>query len=282
MSGLTNTYIRDMEQGKTINVSRERLIALAFSMDLTLNETDVMLNQFDRIKLSEEDIPIYINLSSKIRPSSVLHPSRDIVGYELLLLGAEISPGPKDVVTNYPTAVLFAEGYRSFSENDENRAHPLYHPLIETIGLERKRNLTMQLARHRMDHYIGQKSLKRYLLGCNDPAEKSWRYKNTESLIWYLKNYKNFHYFITSIDCGFAFTVKYSEAKAKAKEVFFAGHASPDNYGKLGGQLMGFYTVNEAIVNQFKRDIKIQQNHVLDEYRDREKLVSYLETLVAS
>ena len=44
MSGLTNTYLRDMEQGKSINVKRERLLSIGVALGLDLENIDKLLN----------------------------------------------------------------------------------------------------------------------------------------------------------------------------------------------------------------------------------------------
>ena len=280
LSGLTNTYIRDIEQGKTFNIERERLIALAFSMDLTLIETDEFLNHFDRIKLSEDDISSYIDLAKKNQPSSILHPIRSQINYELLLLGTELTPGNKKVVHNHLTAVLFAEGYRSYMVSKDDNDHPLFSPLVESIGKERKRNLIAQLPNYHMDHYISQDCLIHYLRECKDPVEQKFRYNNLESVILFLKNYRNFNYYITNIGHTFEFTAKYSKDTSNISRIFFEGCKDPDSFGKFGRQLSGFCTSNETLFNQFNIDLEIQHNHVVEEYLDRERLISYIESFL--
>jgi transcriptional regulator with XRE-family HTH domain len=280
LTGLSNTYICNVEEGKTVNVERERLIALAFSLDLTLFETDDFLNRFDRVRLNENDISIYLNLSTKIQPSKILHPLRSVLNYELLLLGTESTPGPKKVVMNHLTAILFPEGYRSYKIETDHDKHPLFIPLVEAIGKKRKQTLTTQLSDYRMDHYISQDRLFFYLKECNDPVDKNFRLKNLESVILFLNNYENFNYYITRMGHTFEFVAKYSKDNSKIEKIFFEGSKEPDSFGRFGRQLSGFCTSNEALIDQFKLDLEIQHNHVLEEYLNRDKLVSYLESFL--
>ena len=49
LSGLTNTYIRDLENGRYDSVRRKKIIALAMAVNLDLNETDELLKLFERL-----------------------------------------------------------------------------------------------------------------------------------------------------------------------------------------------------------------------------------------
>ena len=67
MSGLTNTYLRDMEQGNAKNVNRERIISLGVALSLKLEQIDLLLKAFDRNPLSDDDIPLFFGLPSFYR-----------------------------------------------------------------------------------------------------------------------------------------------------------------------------------------------------------------------
>jgi transcriptional regulator with XRE-family HTH domain len=65
LSGLTNTYIRDLERGIIANVGRDKLISLSVALNLDLIETDQMLKIFDRSPLSLDDIGIFLQTAER-------------------------------------------------------------------------------------------------------------------------------------------------------------------------------------------------------------------------
>jgi len=51
--------------------------------------------------------------------------------------------------------------------------------------------------------------------------------------------------------------------------------------GQMEGQVIGFLTENQIIVEQFKKDVEILREHVLDEYLNCQKLESFFEVLIS-
>lgn len=280
ISGLTNTYIRDLEQGNIVNVSREKLISFATAANLTLAETDELLTAFDRSKLAADDIPLFIKTASQRKASSVVNVARDFFGYELLLLAAERIPGPKAVCANHPTVILQPEGLRSHYVRSQKELHPIHLELKEAIGLERKRNLTTQLASFPMTHYIYLESLVKYLSECTVPKERLWRVKHMEEVIRYIVKYDNFRFYITDRQSGFNFLLKFYKNKAQATRLFFYTHDLSRMQGKLDGQIIGFFTGNEVIVRQFEKDCEALSSFVIDDYLSKDDLVDFLEGLI--
>ena len=193
ISGLTNTYIRDLEKGIIANVARDKLISLSVALNLDLIETDQMLNIFDRAPLSEEDIPIFLQTSEKGHITSALLPVRDRYSLDLMMLSAERIPGRHIVVSSEPTVSLRAEGHRKYSERRLCTMHPIYGELVEAIGRERMKALEINLACHPTEQYICPQCLEDYIELCSDPVEKDWRVKHIENVIGFLLRFPNWH-----------------------------------------------------------------------------------------
>lgn len=278
LSGISNTYIRDLELGTFINISRERLIRLAICMNLTLTETDEMLVYFDRTSLSEEDIPIYIGVASQIKPSSVMHPILNIITYEILMLSSEMIEGSKLMMGSHLTAVLQVDRHRSHKTRSTGESHPLFFPLYEEIGKERRRQFTSKILNHKMEHFIDVAGLDKYMKDVPDPTEKDFRQKHLETIIWYLKNYPNFNYYITPRTSGFSFLLK--QCEKKSERLFFSSHCAHLEPGLPKSKIFGFYTSNKMVISQFKMESESARSHVLEEYLDRAKLLSFLESFL--
>ena len=65
LSGLTNTYIRDLENDVIQNVPRGNLIALAVALNLGLLEADELLRIFDRAQLTPTDVPAFLAVAGR-------------------------------------------------------------------------------------------------------------------------------------------------------------------------------------------------------------------------
>ena len=281
ISGLTNTYIQDLERGKIAHASRDKLIALAITLNLALHETDKLLTVFDRSKLNIDDVSIYIQCAKQIGSSTIVHTFRDHFSYYLFILSAEQIPGPKVCShVKEPAGILCPEGPTPVERGmDEN--HPIYCDLRKAISTERRRNLNLQLNQYAMDHYINKELLDEYIRRGRDSEERNLRKMHIESVLLHIRNYENFNFYLTKIKSSFNFMVKFSDLSEYAEKVFFDAHLSPLHPGQMNGLVAGFFTENKIIVNQFKKDIEIMKAHVLDEYLDRRKLESYFENLVS-
>ncbi|MCP4719250.1 MAG: hypothetical protein GY860_07310 [Desulfobacteraceae bacterium] len=280
ISGLTNTYIRDLEQGNIANVSRDKLLKFSTAVGLNLEVIDDLLTVFDRSKLNTDDIPIFIENAKKQKVSNSVHTTRDFFGYELLLLATESLSGSKTLNTNHPTAILQPEGLRSYLSGNTPEHHPIHNELNEAIGRERKRNLIQKLGKYDMHHYISRHAMESYVLACEDPREKRWKAKHLLTIRDFIQKYQRFKFYLTDVEIGFNCLLKHSDKTQTTERVFFYSLDQSRMQGQLSGQVIGFYTGNKVIIDQFKRDIDIVKARVLDQYRDTGRLETFITGLV--
>lgn len=280
-SGLTNTYIRDLMNGNIAHANRSKLIAFSTTVGLSLNETDDLLTVFDRAKLTLDDIPIFIETAKKRKASNAFYPVRDFFGYELLTLAAEQINGPKVLFSRHPTNALRPEGYRTSIDKGGEKIHEIHSAVKEAIGRERNRNLVEQLTRYPMYQYIQRDSLKGYLASSHDTAERKWREKHLELLISCIRQFDNFKLIITKIPSAFTFFIKYLESMDKPERIFITGGDISQSPHRVPGQIVGYFTGNKTIIEQFNNDVIILKEHIIKEFTDRKKLLIFLEGLIA-
>ena len=284
ISGLTNTYIRDLEQGNITNVSREKLLKFSTAVGLDLPSIDQMLKLFDRAGLDAEDIPIFIENARKQKASSILHTARDFFGYELSILATESLAGPKILSTNHPTVVLQPCELRRCFMGEDPTDHPIYKDLRRAIGRERRANLVAQLAHHDMHHYISKRALEAYVLGCKDGWERGWRARHLLNIRDFILAYPRFKYRLTRAEIGFNCLLKYAGPEditdRSPERIFFYTHDMSLLQGQFHGQIIGFYTGNPVILEQFKKDVDIVRSRVVEKYADPGVLAGFLEALV--
>ncbi|MBU1276296.1 MAG: helix-turn-helix transcriptional regulator [Proteobacteria bacterium] len=282
ISGLSNTYIRDLEQGIIANVAREKLIALAVALNLDLNETDQMLNIFDRAPLSRQDIPIFLQTAEKGTITSAMLPVRDRYSLDLMMLAAERLPGVHVVVSSEPTVCLRAQGHRLYSERRLSKMHPIYGELVEAIGDERRQVMDKNLAHHAVEQYICKKCLEDYLLLCEDPVEKQWRLKHLQNVLTSLDQYENWHFFLTNSCPTFSFVLKTPSPETRESEKLLITRLAPHRFqGMRTGKLTGFTTDNQVVIQNFKDELEGIRSAVHEQYLDRESLQDYLRSLMA-
>ena len=280
-AGLTNTYIRDLEQGRIANVDRRKLIQLAVALNLNLNRIDEMLQLFDRANLTSDDIQIFIDSAYRRRITTALFPLRDFYAYELAVYAMEVIPGDQIMVNDRPTVCLREKGHRSFSDNSLVRAHPLYAELLEAIGDDRRRQLEANLASHEVTHYLCRECLEDYVQANEDEQEAAWRRKHVANLLDYHRQYPNLKVHITSVCSYMLFSIKEPSDGSGTQFNFCAkpGHYVP---GDRPGRLSGFSTCNPVMLKTFRDELDAIKGWVVPEFEDRKALEDYLEGLISS
>jgi transcriptional regulator with XRE-family HTH domain len=280
ISGLSNPYIRDLEAGNIANVGREKLIALAIALDLSLNEIDRMLNVFDRAALNHDDIDTFIKIMQKCRISSALHPVQDSFTLDLLLLSVELKPGPHVIVSPRPASCFRAEGHRLYAESDLIKAHPIYGDLVTTILHVRRRRMLINLNDHVVEQYVCERCLNDYILHCGDDIEKKWRVKHINNAIETIRSFENFRFTLIKECPSFTFVLKSHYEPTKDSEKLIITALPPHRMKvRTSGLLAGFATDNPSVISNFKKELQYIKVAVCDQYQDRDRLIDYLERL---
>ena len=282
ISGLSNPYIRELEMGNISNVRREKLISLAVALNLDLNETDNMLNMFDRTGLTADDIPVFLNTTRERRITSALLPMRHIFTYELMSLSMEQIPGPHVVVIDCPTACLRPRGHRTYENQQLVRKHPLYAELLESIGMERRKSLVQNLAKYPVDLYICKICLEKYIHRGTTFEERDWRAKHIENMIGFLDSYDNFNVYLTNSCSYFIIAMKspVKETKESAKLFYHGRIRHPFPLQDRHKRLFGFATDNKQVIKNFKEELETVKNRVEDGFADKKNVQSFLLDLV--
>jgi transcriptional regulator with XRE-family HTH domain len=281
ISGLSNTYIRDLEQGIIANVAREKLIALAVALNLDLGETDKMLNIFDRAPLALQDIPIFLATAEKGTITSALLPVRDRYSLDLMMLAAERLPGHHVVVSSEPTVCLRAPGHRLHSERLLAKTHLIYGELVEAIGRERLKVMENNLEQHQVEQYICKKCLEDYLRLCEDPVEKAWRVQHVQNVLSCLDRFPKWKFLLTNSCPTFSFVLKTPDPATGESDKLLITRLAPHRFqGTRTGKLTGFTTDNQVIIQNFKEELRGLAGAVHQQYLDRSNLLDYLDILI--
>lgn len=284
LSGLSNTYIKQLENGSFISVRREKLISFGIALSLNLVEIDELLHFFDRTPLSKADIDTFLVLPKRKVKSTALLPLKDGFPLELSILGAEWLPGRLTVLNPEPTFCLYPDGFRQYSERLNAAAHPLYRELVEAINAERNKTFHDNLEKSRDNYYtqyICKDCLENYVRNCDDPQERKYRRAHIQIIINALKQYDNFEFFILGQCPALTFTMKETLSPEDSNRLFIVFWPRHLTRGKRSGRLSGFTTDNDVVIENFKQEVEALNDTVIDEYRDRNLLLEYLESLIA-
>ncbi len=287
ISGLSNTYITQLEKGNFINVRREKLISFGVALSLNLNEIDNLLNFFDRTPLAAEDIETFLEMSKCQIKSTALLPLKDGFPLELFILGAERLDGKQAVLGPEPTFCLYPEGFRQYSERMNAARHPLYSELVEAINSERNRVFHQNLEKNSGNsfvQYICKDCLEDYVQSSNDPKEKAYRIDHIRLIIEALKKYDNFEFYILNQCPAISFTLKQPEKTGGKNDtdrlfiVFWPRHL---NSGRRSGRLSGFATDNDVVIQNYREEIESISRTVMEEYKNKDSLIEYLKGLIS-
>lgn len=277
ISGLSNAYIRELEKGSIGNVGREKLIAFAIALNLSLTKMDEMLNVFDRAALSGADIPIFIEASQRSRISAALHPIRDSFTFDIAILSAERTPGDHVIVSPRPASCLRADGHRAYAEKSLVEGHPLYGDLVEAISRERRKKLIANLEVHRVQQYVCLQCLEDYIRDCDDAEEKQWRIRHVRNTINIITSFENFEFFLTRECPSFIFVMRTPPPDSGNSEKLIITVLPPHRLQvRTSGLLAGFATDNHAVILNFKEELKFIRESIIEDYRDRQRLVDFL------
>jgi hypothetical protein len=281
LSGLTNTYIRNLENGDIANVPRKRLIALGVALNLDLSEMEALLSAFDRAMLTSEDVPAFIETAKNATLSEAVLPVRELFSYELIILALELPPGRQVIVNDRPTMSLLAKGHRTYSGQNVLFRHSTYQELIEAIGGVRQENFFRLVARHRIDHYLCRKCLEEYLTADVDETERLWRYRHVAGLLGVIRSEKNFRLYLTDACVSLNFTIKFAAEGVGNDKVSYSGRAPHEvNRGKRG-RLIGFISENPSLCECFKEELSRVAEAVIDTLADRTAQIEYISALLS-
>ncbi len=278
LSGLTNTYIRNLEKGQIENVPRRRLIALGVALNLDLSDIESLLAAFDRTRLGIDDVPVFIETARKATLSEAVLPVRDLFAYELILLAMEMAPGRQIIVADRPTISLMGEGHRRHADRDLLSCHNIYGALIEAIGTVRRENFFRLVGGHRVDHYICKNCLEDYLALDTDPIERLWRHRHVLSLLEVVRTQKAFHLHVTDTCVNLNFTLKLADADGGSDKLSYSARAPHDSNR---GRLIGFITENPSLCACFKDEVARVADTAISSLSERGKQVDYLHGLLA-
>ncbi|MGD8367560.1 MAG: helix-turn-helix transcriptional regulator [Desulfobacterales bacterium] len=281
-SGLSNTYIRDLEQGNIANVAREKLIAFSVALNLSLKGIDEMLNRFDRAPLSTDDIELFLQTAAQRRFSSALVPIRDDFTLGLVLLSTERIAGAHVIVSSEPTVCLRQTGHIRYAQRRLAENHPIHGPLVEAIAENRRITFLENLKRHPIRQYICRHCLEDYVRHCDDPTEKEWRIAHLHAVAETLRTRANWQFFLTDTCPTFIFTLKTPADRSGSGQRLILTRQPPHRFqGRRLGKLAGFVTGNFAIVESFRKELESIAGVVIGDLCDRPKLIAYLERLTA-
>ena len=279
ISGLTNTYIKDLEEGNITNVRRDKLLALSVALDLRLKDIDKLLAVFDRQHLSKEDIPIFIEYSKHSKITTAMIPLNSAVPYGPLL-SIENTRGPYVIVNPEPTYILIKDGYGRFARMNRFSNHPLFEDFIDAILHERYRLMIANLKEFPITQYLCLDCLYQYLHRYNDDSEQALRQNHIRNVIALLSEEDNFHLRLLNICPSSSFSLKLSsqvnQTADKLIMIFWPQHRL--NWVR-SGKLTGFTTSHQAVVQPYKDELALIKKSVIDGYRNREKLIRFLNQL---
>lgn len=281
ISGISNTYIRDLQKGNIAKVSRSKLVALAVALNLRLVEIDELLVVFRQPPLSPDDVDLFIEKFDSRKFTTAIIPIRDFFAYELMTNAITQIPGEQIIVNDRPALSLRAQGHRSYTDANLVESHPMYGELVEAIGRKREQTMANSLFQWEATHYICKDCLEDYVRLCSDREEQKFRARHIRNMLNYVRTFPKLHIHLTGICSSHLFTLKYPSDPQK-HDVTISFSARPGHFVKhdRSGRLSGFATKNPVMIRNFEAELKSIKASVLEAFADLRALEAYLQGLV--
>jgi len=282
LSGLTNTYLKDLEQGKTINIGREKIIHFSIALSLDLFEIDQLLNIFDRTPLSEDDIPIFLSITKHMRLSSAINFNRSYITHNLLLISMRLIPGKTIAILNILPSSFEEKSHYNYIYAGAEWLHPVYSKLYQAVVKEKNLSLTHVLDQGQIvEHYACKNCVNNIIRELDDPKARELRVRQFQKLIHHIKKYDNYHFYLADSCPTVSFVYKQPNDKTKENEKLLIVGKSSYEMDHPHGLLVGLATESPVVIKNFEEELKFTRKRIVEAYTDKEKMVSYLEKLIA-
>ncbi len=281
LSGLTNTYIKDLEQGKTINIGREKIIHFSIALSLDLYEIDQLLNIFDRTPLSEDDIPIFLSITEHMRLSSAIHFNRSYITLSLLEISLRRIPSKSTAILNTLPASFEEEAHYNTLYGNADWPHPLHNTLYQEVVKEKNLSLTRVLEEGQVvEHYSCKHCVENIIRKLTDPKARELRVIQFQKLIHHIKKYENFSFYLADSCPTVSFIHKQPNDKFKENGKLLIIGKSSYEMNHPHGLLVGLATESQIVIKNFEEELKFTRERIVDAYTDKDKMVTYLEELI--
>ena len=213
--------------------------------------------------------------------SGALHPVRSLISYDLYINAARRIPGDQISSLQVIAGTLQARGHSEFLARRSGNHHPILPDLIEAIEHEKYRTLVSLLENFRVENFACRLCLEDYIYNCDDPEERSFRIEHLRSLIRFLQEQRNFHFYLTDVCPPFQFTLKFPEdAETQTEKVWFMGKMIRSCPSHPSSRLISFATDNPQLVATFKAEKQVVRSAAIKELLSKEKMVTHLENML--
>ncbi len=281
MSGLTNTYLRSIVLGKVKSISRQRIIRLSLALSLGLKQVDSLLHAFDRTELTIQDIPIFMEAYQEMTVSGALHPVSCGIAYDLYINAARRVPGDLFSSLQVISDTLQVPRHYEYLWQSSAEDHPILLDLRKAINQEKYMTLVQLLETHKVENVACRHCLEEYLYDCKDIKEKFYRVEHVRSLIRFLQEQKNFHFYISDVCSRFQFSLKFPDKSLKQTDkVWFMGKQLRSNRPHPRSKLIAFATDNPQLVATFKAEMEIVKEAAIKDLLPRDKMIDFLGRMI--
>lgn len=283
ITGLSHTYISSLRKGIIKRPGRDKIISIATGLNLSLEETNALLRQYEFKSIIEHDADIFIG-AAKRRAIKGIQPLYDNLSLDLILISLQSLEGDEMVVCDKPAGVLIRPAHLTLHDHMRNITDPVYNKLREAFLEERKRLFDESLQHHTIHELICRHCLEDYL----SRAEKSDEERehigyHVEQLLICLRN-PNYHLSMLDSCPNLKFHIKRrpSGGGDTKDKVLFIGKGDIDHVAMEESQrcsanrLYGFATDSPKLVGHFRSEFDELSKCVVDKYSHQDAMTEHV------
>ncbi len=290
ITGISNTYINYIRNGKILSPGREKIIAIGAGLNFSIDEINVILKNYHFQEIFEDDFEIFLNIA-RSRKITGFQPFYENINYGLLLYTLDSIPGDKYLINKKPSSTLEPPEYIFYRDKIHSRdaINPLQKELKKLLIVERKKLLEKLLEKYKVTYIVCKHCFDEYTerIKREEPERKFVR-EHLKELIRFIEK-PNYDFYLIDQCPRMRFTLKYCKDHGSGfdkNNLIIYGYGShiypgdPDNKNEKD-RLLGLATDSTKLFDHFEKEKDdYLNNYISDGLSDKSRMIEYISKII--
>lgn len=266
LTGLSNSYLISLAKGDIKKVGRDKLIFIAVAFNLSLEETNNLMSEFQLADINFNDANIYIQAAARRKITGIQSLYRGLNLY-LFLISLYTIPGNTVLLRPDPHIIFESVEYRKYIDKKSKLTKSKHYNVVydlreyfisylkEKVFTDHKYDFDYLICGKCFDDYLNRAiTIKQRI----DEQEIVFVAEHLQNLISYMNDHPNYRVYILNKCHSMAFVMKYSALPNDNPKVFFA---APMRHGASSDfNFAGFATDAKRITSRLSRQYQLLKN----------------------
>ena len=286
ITGVSNTYINYIRNGKILSPGREKIIAIGAGLNFSMGRINLILRDYQFKEIFENDFEIFLNIA-KSRKITGFQPFYENINYGLLLYTLDSIPGDKYLINKKPSSTLEPPEYILYRDKIHSRilGNNLQVELKKLLIFERKKLLKKLLEKYKVTYIVCRHCFDEYTerIKRKEP-ESTYVKEHLKELIRFIEN-PNYSFYLIDQCPRMRFTLKYCkelETDFDKNNLIIYGYGShiyptdPENINEKD-RLLGLATDSTKLFDHFEKEKDdYLNNYISDSLSEKSRMIEYI------